>query len=88
MDTNKKPVIKDDFNIQPSLQDIEELESLSNDPWRLFCENIKSDWYFFAHTGTAAKIKMRFNQFLYLIGLKKDWVTEDDYPEIKWDITK
>lgn len=65
-----------------------ELLELSQNPWKLFIENMKSDWYFFCHTGTAAKLKMRFNQFLYLIGIKKEWVTEKDYPEINWDITK
>lgn len=65
-----------------------ELLELSQNPWKLFAENMKADWYFFCHTGTAAKLKMRFNQGLYLIGLKKEWVTEKDYPEINWDITK
>lgn len=80
--------IKEDLDLYPTETDIREITDLSNRPWKLFVESIKTDWYFFAHTGTAAKIKMRFNQCLYLIGLKKDWVTEKDYPEINWDITK
>jgi hypothetical protein len=88
MNTDKKQIINDNLDIHPTLDDFEELERLGNSPLELFWLNIKTDWYFFTQTGIAAKIKMMFNQFLYLIGLKKEWVTEKDYPEIKWDITK
>ena len=64
-----------------------ELQELSEDPWKCFIENIKADWFFFTQTGFASRIKMHFNQFLYLIGIKKEWVTKEDYPEIDWDIT-
>ena len=85
-DEVKMRAIKDELDIYPTLQDIEELENMSE--LELFILTVKSDWYFFWHTGTMIKLKMRFNQFLYLIGLKSVWVTEEDYPEIKWDITK
>ena len=82
----KMCTIKDDLVLHPTLQDFEELENMSD--LELFILNVKADWYFFWNTGTVIKLKMRFNQFLYLIGIKKEWVNEEDYPEIKWDITK
>lgn len=82
----KMYIIKDELDIYPTLQDMESLENISN--FDLFIMNVMTDWYFLWNTGTFIKIKMRFNQFLYMIGLKKDWLSEEDYPEINWDITK
>lgn len=64
-----------------------ELLELSEDQWKCFIENVKADWFFFTQTGLVIRIKMYFNQFLFIIGLKKNWVTKEDYPEIDWDIT-